>query len=244
MCGVCVSVVVLTMVTRSLESRPQGQNAPSGIAQLRKSSGYAPQSDNIDHMNLDDFIVPSSIGTPAGISPAPSSIPEDLPSSAATAMSSIPIKQQRRLQEEELQPARASAPSNPPSKKDRTGGEFNYVPRHVRKTSVDERRVSGLHGVADDIHTDCHSLRSDVPKPLLKYLPSATAPSFSKTRRKKPPSRITPSISLPPPCHTHRTHKACPYPSTWTPSTSTTIPSSTLPDRCSNNSPSLRSDLR
>lgn len=95
-------------------------------------------------MNLDDFIVPSSIGTPAGISPAPSSIPEDLPSSAATTISSIPIKQQRRLQEEDLPAARASAPSIPAPKKDRSG-EFNYVQRHVRKTSVDERRVSDTY---------------------------------------------------------------------------------------------------
>ena len=93
-------------------------------------------------MNLDDFIVPSSIGTPAGISPAPSSIPEDLPSSTTNTISSIPIKQHRRLQEEELQPARASAPSVPPSNHKDRSGEFNYVQRHVRKTSVDERRVS------------------------------------------------------------------------------------------------------
>ena len=140
---------MLTLSAR-MPSRPEGQNAPSGIAQLRKSSEQAQQSDShAENMNLDDFIVPSSIGTPAGISPAPSSIPEDLPSSNATTISSIPIKQHRRLQEEELQPARASAPSVPPSNKGRTG-EFNYVQRHVRKTSVDERRVRGLH--ATDRH--------------------------------------------------------------------------------------------
>lgn len=132
-------------VPRSLPPpRPEGPNAPSGIAQLRNSSAQA-QNEQVDHMNLDDFIVPSSIGTPAGISPAPSSIPEDLPGSAATTISSIPIKQQRRLQEEEMQPARASAPSVPPSIQGRSG-EFNYVQRHVRKTSVDERRVSQLYG--------------------------------------------------------------------------------------------------
>lgn len=93
-------------------------------------------------MNLDDFIVPSSIGTPAGISPAPSSIPEDLPMTNTNTVSSIPIKQHRRLQEEEFHPARASAPSVPPSNSKDRSGEFNYVQRHVRKTSVDERRVS------------------------------------------------------------------------------------------------------
>lgn len=144
-CVLVVPVAVLNLSTRrrTLPARAEGQNAPSGIAQLRKSSAQAQQAEHADHMNLDDFIVPSSIGTPAGISPAPSSIPEDLPSSGATTISSIPIKQHRRLQEEELPAARASAPSGPPPKKER-GGEFHYVQRHVRKTSVDERRVGAV----------------------------------------------------------------------------------------------------
>ena len=92
-------------------------------------------------MNLDDFIVPSSMGTPAGVSPAPSSIAElDLASTTAT-LSAIPIKQQQRLQAEELSLARASAPSVPPFEQTRANHEFAYVQRHVRKTSIDESRV-------------------------------------------------------------------------------------------------------
>ena len=122
-------------------------------------------------MNLDDFIVPSSIGTPAGISPAPSSIPEDFPSSGATVTAqSIPIKQHRRLQEEELPPVRASAPSVAPSNKGR-GGEFNYVQRHVRKTSVDERRVSWTEDVVNLAILTFRSLASAVRKPPLKFRP-------------------------------------------------------------------------
>lgn len=93
-------------------------------------------------MNLDDFIVPSSIGTPAGVSPAPSSVAEQPEaSSSTTTLSAIPIKQQQRLQAEDLSLARASAPSVPPLEQNRTNQEFAYVQRRVRKTSIDERRV-------------------------------------------------------------------------------------------------------
>ena len=62
-------------------------------------------------MNLDDFIVPSSIGTPAGVSPVPSSAAgEEQYTSTTAAASAIPIKQQKRIQAEELQLSRASAP--------------------------------------------------------------------------------------------------------------------------------------
>ena len=93
-------------------------------------------------MNLDEFIVPSSIGTPAGVSPAPSSTgaEPEITSSTAT-LSAIPIKQQQRIQAEELSLARASAPSVPPLEQNRTNQEFSYVQRRVRKTSIDERRV-------------------------------------------------------------------------------------------------------
>lgn len=96
-------------------------------------------------MNLDDFIVPSSIGTPAGVSPAPSGTSGADPevSSTHATLSAIPIKQQQRLQAEELSPARASAPSVTPLEQNRANQEFNYVQRRVRKTSIDERRVSG-----------------------------------------------------------------------------------------------------
>ncbi|KAH9837481.1 nitrogen regulatory protein areA-like [Teratosphaeria destructans] len=122
--------------------RNAGRNPPSGIAQLRKTSEQAAQRSKDDNMNLDDFIVPSSIGTPAGVSPAPSgysAADSDVPSTTAT-MSAIPIKQHQRIQAEELSLARASAPSVPPLEQSRANHEFNYVQRHVRKTSIDERR--------------------------------------------------------------------------------------------------------
>lgn len=116
-----------------------GPNPPSGIAQLRKSSQQA-RLNNDEHMNLDDFIVPSSMGTPAGVSPAPSNVAEPEPPSSATTLSAIPIKQHQRLQAEELSLSRASAPSVPLLEQSRANHEFAYVQRHVRKTSIDDRR--------------------------------------------------------------------------------------------------------
>jgi GATA-binding protein len=116
------------------------QNAPSGIAQLHRSAASQAHAPDQDLMNIDDFILPSSIATPTGISPIP---PDDIDfdldlSSTVTTASAIPIKQQQRLQFDDLSLARASAPSVPPNTQ-RT--DFPYVQRHVRKTSIDERRV-------------------------------------------------------------------------------------------------------
>lgn len=93
-------------------------------------------------MNLDEFIVPTSIGTPAGISPTPSSMMPELESATATASGIAINRRQLQLQDEDLNLSRASAPSGGPFEQGRTHNEFGYVPRHVRKTSIDERRVS------------------------------------------------------------------------------------------------------
>jgi GATA-binding protein len=122
--------------------RPPPRSAPSGIAQqLRKSQDQQAQVHQPaqDAMNLDDFIFPSSVGSPAGLSPPGSN--EDAAPFIATAPA-IPIRKPHLANDHNLSLARASAPSVPPtiSKED----EFGYVPRHVRKTSIDERRVSLL----------------------------------------------------------------------------------------------------
>lgn len=92
-------------------------------------------------MDLDDFLVPSSIGTPAGVSPDASTLPNESLTSTGSTVSAIPIKQGQRPQDDELQVSRASAPSMSAFEQGRPQ-EFGYVPRHVRKTSIDERRVS------------------------------------------------------------------------------------------------------
>lgn len=114
--------------------------APSGIAQLRKSVDKQQEKPTTvaEQMNLDDFIFPSSVASPAGLSPSPAA--DGSSSSAHATAPAIPIRRHSQMNDQELHPIRASAPSVPPAIQNHN--EFGYVQRHVRKTSIDERRVS------------------------------------------------------------------------------------------------------
>ena len=135
-------------------ARPLLRTAPSGIAQQLRSAAdqqmqtqvhqhqhqqQPPPPQTHDTMNLDDFIFPSSVGSPAGLSPDPSHGAEG-PFSAAGP--GVPIRKANQLHDHDhnLSLAHASAPPVPPQIN--RENEFGYVPRHVRKTSIDERRVS------------------------------------------------------------------------------------------------------
>jgi len=91
-----------------------------------------------DQMNLDDFIFTTSIASPAGLSPSPSASTDGPSHMSSTNANAIPIKKQSGFGEDHHL-ARASAPSVPPT--GRNISDFSYVQRHVRKTSIDERRV-------------------------------------------------------------------------------------------------------
>ncbi|OKL62271.1 Nitrogen regulatory protein areA [Talaromyces atroroseus] len=126
----------------SVQQAPK-KPAPSGIAQLRQASlGNAAA----DFMNLDEFIVPSSIGSPAGIEESSPTATADNNSnsnsnsnSQSAAPSGIPIKgrKDQHLSHNPLVPA--SLPHPPQDL--RRNDEFGYVQRRVRKTSVDERKA-------------------------------------------------------------------------------------------------------
>ena len=107
-------------------------------------------------MNLEDLILPSSVGSPSGLSALP--LVQGSGRSGNVAASAIPIKRKHpqpphrpqqlvHLQSQATQNADqekqlpfGSAPSHPPPMT-RVANEFGYVQRHVRKTSIDERRV-------------------------------------------------------------------------------------------------------
>jgi GATA-binding protein len=126
-------------------SRPSAQNAPSGIAQqLRKSSEQTAMlnnNSNPEPMNIDDFIFSDNAATPVGIpmSPQPASKSTDFQTLAGA--HAIPIKS-RRDQSEQQQQQQQFVPQSVPEPPHRQNVEFNYVKRHPRKTSIDERRVS------------------------------------------------------------------------------------------------------
>ncbi|EAU32648.1 nitrogen regulatory protein areA [Aspergillus terreus NIH2624] len=109
---------------------------PSGIAQLRISDrepdrDHPPHpSTDFDPMNLDDFIVPIES-------------PSDHHSPVTTNPNAIPIKAAVRHDPvRDATPVPASFPH--PAQDQRKNNEFGYVPRRVRKTSIDERQFFGL----------------------------------------------------------------------------------------------------
>ena len=119
-------------------------SAPSGIAQLRKSIDHSNEQQS-DAMNLDDFLVPTSIASPAGITPSPDE--RSLAVEYARA-SAVPIQSRKQPTYQPTEPLPpASVP--PPSITSNRNGEFDYVQRRVRKTSIDEGRVS--HVLRDPI---------------------------------------------------------------------------------------------
>lgn len=114
---------------------------PSGIAQLRLSdqppATMASNSSTMkadatpDPMNLDEFIVP--FDSPADFSAHP---PTDR-HFTATPTASIPIKARK---DHPMMDSSAAASFPHPPQDQRRDSEFGYVPRRVRKTSVDERQ--------------------------------------------------------------------------------------------------------
>ena len=89
-------------------------------------------------MHLDDYILPATTGSPSGISSSPAA---DLNEPSHAIASAIPIKAPKEPQQPSESQADTMPASFPPPPQDRHQ-EFDYVPRRVRKTSVDERNVS------------------------------------------------------------------------------------------------------
>ncbi|KAJ9647523.1 Sodium- and chloride-dependent GABA transporter 1 [Knufia peltigerae] len=120
------------------KSPAQPSNAPSGIAQqLRKSVDQSADREPSpsDPMNLDDFIIPSSVASPAGIT-APS--PSDN-QNRQFQTPGIPISARNKMHVQipkDLPPSSAPQSSIPFFR----ASEFDYVQKRVRKTSIDERK--------------------------------------------------------------------------------------------------------
>ena len=104
-------------------------------------------------MNLDDFIFSDNISTPAGLgmSPSPELNKKDSERPVNTVASAIPIKMRKET------PQFVVPQSVPAGHHNLRHDEFNYVQRHVRKTSIDERRVSATWIADFYIAFFCHS---------------------------------------------------------------------------------------
>ncbi|UNI24329.1 Sodium- and chloride-dependent GABA transporter 1 [Purpureocillium takamizusanense] len=112
--------------------RQATQNAPSGIAQqLRKTSEN--NFNGAEPMNVDDFIFSDRAAASTGFMSPPPAPGFKLADDQASGASAIPIKSRR---DSTGQFVPQSVPHHQRSRND----EFNYVTRHHRKTSIDERR--------------------------------------------------------------------------------------------------------
>lgn len=130
------------LISKTRLAKQASTSTPSGIAQLRKSSDQKPAAnvDNSDAMNLDDYIFSDNISTPAGLgmSPSPELSKKEADKASHTVASAIPIKMRKESAQQFAIPQSVPVLHHNP----RNAEEFNYVQRHVRKTSIDERRVS------------------------------------------------------------------------------------------------------
>jgi len=86
-------------------------------------------------MNLDDFIHNDNVGTPAGLAltPTPETMRQADENSAHSTATAIPIKSRKESASQYLAPQ-----SVPVAAHQRVQNEFGYLPRHQRKTSIDE----------------------------------------------------------------------------------------------------------
>jgi GATA-binding protein len=140
-------------------------SAPSGIAQLRKSIDHSNEQQS-DPMNLDDFLVPNSTASPAGMTPSP----EERSTAAEHARASVMSIQSRKAPNYHSTEPLPMSSVPPPSIISNRNGEFDYVQRRVRKTSIDEGRVSHvLHepNPAPREINDLISLENVLPSSLL-----------------------------------------------------------------------------
>ncbi len=139
--SLCHSHRVLTRPVAAASSTTS-LNTPSGIAQLRKSSEQ--HVSQMEPMSIDEFILSENMATPGRFpSPHPAAKqPADEKSSAFSLTSAIPIKSRKDSQQQQQHFVPQSVPFPPHHQ--RTHDEFNYVSRHHRKTSIDERRVSNF----------------------------------------------------------------------------------------------------
>lgn len=135
--------LLISSTFRLSKNTDVGSQRSSGIAQQLKRSSAQPKTKehrSPETVSMDELSIPKSVASSAGFSPSHSAeVPRAFPRQQNA--SAIPINRRQDLAEQLLLPSTASAPYVPPFEGSQQS-EFGYVQRRVRKTSVDERRVS------------------------------------------------------------------------------------------------------
>lgn len=130
-----------TNKSNSASNPQQGSFAPgqtSGITQQLRSINDRSASPAADAMNLDDFIQPNSVASPSGIT---STQTTENTRANSNQGSGIPINLKNRPQRTTGNAFPAASMPKSYVALNRANGEFDYVQKRVRKTSIDERRV-------------------------------------------------------------------------------------------------------
>lgn len=132
-------------------------NQQPANAHLRTSVDFSNTPDP-EAMNIDDFIFPTSIASPAGLSATPPTPP------IHTTAPGIPIQTKKDIHDQ----SHPNFPPSAPPHDGMRGHEFDYVQRRVRKTSIDETRVIFCFLGRDtpksiELTGNLNSLESDLP---------------------------------------------------------------------------------
>ena len=142
-------------------------SAPGGIARLRRSIDASADTPN-DPMNLDDFIVPNSVASPAGILTPSSTDNASSVNFAHPGSTSRHAKAKPQLHiPSQLPPSSLPKSSVAPNR----AADFDYVRKRVRKTSIDERRgVSQIEYCCPNQRLTASRIAKDQQTSHLKYL--------------------------------------------------------------------------
>jgi len=162
------------MMAMNLKRR-QREQAPSGIAQqLQNSVDQGTLDSQSDGLDLDDFIVPSSVASLAGL--AAEAPTENLNNHSHAQTAGIPIATKNKPRQRPSVPLPAASMPKTIQNKGRTG-EFDYVQRRVRKMSIDERSVSFYKRTSRTrtFVNICVRIVSDELNSLLRFLLQTTS---------------------------------------------------------------------
>lgn len=121
----------LTWRMMAMSLKRKERERPTATAETASAADLDPDAMNLD---LDDFIVPFESPADPSVSP---------PADATPNAGAIPIKHRahhHHHQQQSSHPEAVPASFPHPTQEQRRNNEFGYVPRRVRKTSIDERR--------------------------------------------------------------------------------------------------------
>ncbi|KAL1840605.1 hypothetical protein VTJ49DRAFT_292 [Mycothermus thermophilus] len=165
--------------------------ADTAKSSSRVQEQTAPPPPPADPMNLDDFIHNDNVGTPAGIAmtPTPDTMRQSDDASAHTTATAAAIPIKSRKEPSSQQQQHLAPQSVPAAVHQRSQNEFGFLPRHTRKTSIDEtgqRRPASFSPHVSALSTGFAANGLDADSELREYTLDIQPPTTSAAQ---PPSQ-------------------------------------------------------